>query len=183
MRVEEISLKQLQRMGLNELCALRSFLETPSEESWQEVTMAHLCDERERLVREHIPKSDWPPALQPVDWMITVRESMGLRPMSKEMLEQYVSCQVFVELFTEREILKVKEVPESEWDERLRGEDWKSRLYESYGLEPPITPPPPQNIDKGLVKENAPILGPRTKPKPKRVDNPFKDDSFGTLLK
>ena len=105
---------------------------------------------------------------------------MGLPPRTKEELERYVTCQVFVELFTEREILKVKEVPESEWPEKLQGSDWVKRLYLSYGLEEPASPP--QNVENP-IKDKSPIYEPRTKPKPPKIDNPFKDDGFGTILK
>ena len=54
MKIGEISLKQLQKMGVNELNSLYSFLENPSEERWRMIDMGRLCDEREVATGTHL---------------------------------------------------------------------------------------------------------------------------------
>lgn len=182
MRVGEISLKQLQKMGLHELNSLYSFLEDPSEEAWRAMDVARLIDERWKLKMGNVERDKWPEIFKPVDWLIGARENMGRPPMSKDSLTHYIDLEVRPELFTQREILKTKGIDESLWDERLRGEDWESRLYLSYGLSPRETSPPPKNIESP-VKDKAQVFEPRTKPKPPKRDDPFRSDGFGTLLK
>jgi len=185
MRVGEISLKQLQGMGLNELLCLKGFLANPSEENWQLITLGRLRDERIKLLREKIERKDWPPQFQSHDWEIAVRRSMNLPPMSKDELRHYIECDVLVELRLEREILKTQGVDESLWPENLQGSDWVKRFFESYGLEEPQRTPPAQlykSPSSDSIKQ-AKFSEPRTKPKPPKVSNPYADDGFGTLLK
>ncbi|MGA2465504.1 MAG: hypothetical protein ABSH06_14250 [Thermodesulfobacteriota bacterium] len=186
MKIEDITEEMIQGMGFEECCALLAFVDSPSEANWKYITLAKLIDKRDHLRTFEWDKRDtWPSEFQSPDWMIAVRESMGLVPLAGEGLENYLRCDVLVELRMQREILKTKGIDESEWaDKRLRGENWESKVYESYGLEePPPTPPHPKAGGKGLGNQPMTFLEPRAKPKPPKRDDPFKDDGFGTLLK
>jgi hypothetical protein len=132
MKIEELKVEDLDKMGMNELIALRQWTLDPSENNWKLVTLGRLRDERDKLKRENIPETDWPVQFQGEDWEINVRKQMGLPPMTKEELEHYVSSPILVELRMQREILKTQGVDESLWPEKLQGSDWNRMDWRSH---------------------------------------------------
>jgi hypothetical protein len=83
MRVEEISLRDIKRMSLEELVALHVFLTDSSEENWNWFTLERLRSERNRLISKDIPVGKWPSQLQGDDWEINLRKKLGLKPLKE----------------------------------------------------------------------------------------------------
>jgi hypothetical protein len=140
MRVEEISLRDINRMSLEELVVLRVFLTDSTEENWDLFTLERLRSERNRLISKDIPESKWPSQLQGNDWEINLRKKLGLEPPTKDNLEAL-------------------EKPE-----------------------PKPIPEAPGPIKEAIRDEGIDSLPQRETKEPLKVGDPFKSDSFGTLL-
>jgi hypothetical protein len=187
MRIDEIRIADLDKMGLNELTALYYWVGEPTENNWKSVTLGRLWDVREKLLWR-VPENEWPEQLVGPEWVIAVRKEMGLSPMTPDELTHYLDCSVLVEMFTKREQLKVKETPEFKWPPELQGEDWEERIWIKYGFEAKkLFPPPtlPHSKVEGIVSTGGQPMTfgePRFKPKPQRVNDITRTDSFGQLL-
>jgi hypothetical protein len=145
MRVEEISLRDIKRMSLEELVALRVFLTDSTAENWDLFTLERLRAERNRLISKDIPENKWPSQLQGDDWEINLRKKLGLKPLKE--IEDILDPANHAEKVSEKPI-----------------------------------PQAPEPVKETIKDKKNGLLPQREIKEPLRVGDPFRSDSFGTLL-